>query len=183
MAREATVEDLLTKKKPTTKTVRITLDNELAQQWHAAKGKVDAAKLAYARIASSDNEEQLRDAEAALEECEKLVEPATVEITLRSIGRPAYRALLDEHPPTDEQNKDSKRKGFGELNYNPDTFPQALVAACSLSPKMTLAEVQAIYSSNDYNDEELNTLTLAALTVNQTSEVVALGKGSGKTAG
>lgn len=52
---------------------------------------------------------------------------AQVEFVFRSIGRLAYRELIRDHPPTDEQKK-LAGPDF-HLSWNTDTFPAALMAA------------------------------------------------------
>jgi hypothetical protein len=52
---------------------------------------------------------------------------STVTVKVRGIGRNAFRRLMAEHASDGEP-------------FNPDTFPPALVAACSLDPVMTPTE-------------------------------------------
>jgi hypothetical protein len=62
---------------------------------------------------------------------EAQIAESTVMITVRGIGRNAFRRLLDEH------------KSDGEP-FDRETFPPALIAACSLDPVMTVDEVNGL---------------------------------------
>jgi hypothetical protein len=46
-----------------------------------------------------------------------------------------WRELAEAHPPTDEQKADNRY-----LDFNPDTFPAAAVAASSISPELDEAD-------------------------------------------
>jgi hypothetical protein len=56
---------------------------------------------------------------------------STVTVKVRSIGRNAFRRLMAEHASDGEP-------------FDPDMFPPALIAACSLDPVMTVDEVNGL---------------------------------------
>src|SRR5918998_3039691 len=72
------------------------------------------AELAAAR--QSEDADRIAAARAALAACYE-------ELTIQALEPDALEKLLDKHKPTESQEK----KGDGV--YNPDTFPQALLAA------------------------------------------------------
>lgn len=76
-----------------------------------------------------------------------------VEFRFRALGRPKYRALRDAHPGTAEQR------------FNPDTFPEALIAACSVEPKMSEADVAALFDV--ITDGSVEILFMAAYSINE----------------
>ena len=80
-------------------------------------------------------------------------------MTLKAIGSKAYDDLLAGHPPTHEQKKDGQ-------TYNADTFAPALIAACSLSPELTLDQATQIWVSNEWSRGELTQLFLGCVEVN-----------------
>ena len=90
-------------------------------------------------------------------------EPLTVKF--RSIGRVAYEALLDAHQPTDEQRAKGRAQKV-KVEWNPDTFPPALIAAAAVDPVFSLDEATELWESDDWNGEELLPLFFAAVAVN-----------------
>lgn len=185
--RPPTFDHLVSRKRPNTKVVAIALDPELAEQHAVAKR---AQEMAAARAAgSSDDSErytELWQAEAALAEIEARLrdEDAVAYFTLRSVGRAAYDAVVDTHQPTPAQRAKAKSLGIGEIAWNPDTFPPALVALCLESveipgrepEKLTEEQVLAIWADDNWNQAELTTLLNAAAEVNGTRRTVELGK-------
>lgn len=178
-----TFEDLVNRKKATTKTVPIALDPELAVELEEARQARDSAARA-AAIRDKDT-----DAQAALWQAEERVaaleqrmrdEDAVAYFTLKSIGRAAYDALVDAHQPTGAQRAKAKSLGIGELAWNHETFPPALVAACLVEPQLSEEEVASLWRDDSWNQAELQALLQAAIEVNGTRRTVELGKGSMK---
>lgn len=91
------------------------LEQAVARGANSLAGNTDARTIA----------EQVRALEAQIDQ-------ATVTIRVRGIGRNRFRRLLDEHKAAD---------GSDEV-FDPDSFPVALVAACSLDPVMSEAEAR-----------------------------------------
>jgi hypothetical protein len=184
MARPATA-DHLKKKRPATKTVEVVLDPALAVELRAAEhARTEAERLLAVQPADTDLQAA---AWAAAEEVDELRaravdEDAVVAVRFRSIGRVAWDDLIDRHPPTDEQIAEAKRAGLGALNFNSDTYPPALVAASLDEPKLSAADVLAMWDSPDWNAAELQVLFSAALEVNQARHTIDVGKGSAGTA-
>ena len=103
---------------------------------------------------------------------------ATFDIVLQSIGRKRYEALMQEHKPTRQQNAEAQKETGEDAPYNVDTFPIALIAACSVEPVMTDEQVQQIW--DEWNSAEVMDLFFAALEVT-TARRQGLGKESGET--
>jgi hypothetical protein len=57
----------------------------------------------------------------------------THDFVFESIGKQAWHRLLAEHPPTKKQRDD-------RFEANPDTFQPAAIAACCISPAMTVEQ-------------------------------------------
>ena len=117
-----------------TQILRLCSDPDVRDRYHAAKqtaaraedylkslGK-DADKDALALI-----RKQVRDAQADLKEAREAYEAATVTLTFRALERGELKALIAEHPPTEE---DEEKDSSAEFHF--DTFAPALIAAASL---------------------------------------------------
>ena len=143
-----------------------------------------APRTSTARIVLAEiPEPSPHDSEEAWDDYRVRVAEATVEVTFRSIGRRRYDELQKAYPPTPGQIADFKRKGLPEPVTDPEKFTAALIAASSVSPKLSYEEVRELVDSEAWNDAELNELFMAALNVNQSSRTAALGKDFGRTNG
>ena len=169
------------KKKAVSRTVPIICDYEVADRYQAASQKLQEAQRALLKDPESQEAlDAVEDAEEALEALEDEAKEASEDFTFRGIGRQGFEALIDSHEPTADQRKKARKDG-DEVQWNPDTFPQALVAASLVDPDLTEEEVQEIWDSPDWNQAELLELFAAALEVNTTRRTASLGKGSGLT--
>ena len=117
------------------RTWRVVLDPNLAEQ--VAKVQQQLANAAAANDTNPSLVTELPDLEAELERLGTSLEDATATFTFQSLGRRTFEALLDAHPAPEE----------GML-YDPDSFPQALIAAACVEPTLTLEDVAG------YTDEE-----------------------------
>lgn len=175
--RPAVFDRLTSTKKPVTRKVPICLDSELADEFNELSMRLFVLREDVKSSTSPAARRDLEDAEAEMEELRPKMEEATVTFTFRSLGRTAFEELLDEHPPTKQQNEKARRKGEDPMQFNPDTFPQALVAACIVEPDLSYDEVKQLFDDANWNTAELTALWEAAFTVNQQRRVVDLGKG------
>lgn len=71
-----------------------------------------------------------------------------VEMTFQAISSHELDALQAKHTPTTEQ----RVKGS---SFNPQTFPPALVAACSVEPQLTEEDTKEIWESDAWSMGEL----------------------------
>lgn len=94
-----------------------------------------------------------------------------VELTLRALPRKEYRVLLDEHPPV-EDGKD----------WNGETFPPALIAACVVEPVFTLQQATQLWDEWEAGDAARVFLTCFNLN-EQSAGVGFTLPGSAKTGG
>lgn len=183
--RPVTYDYLASRKRPVTDTVGIVLDPDLAEELEEARQARDAAwARAQARQNDSDAQAALWEAEEKLAQVQQRMvdEEAVVQFTFRSIGRAAYDALVDANPATPAQRAKFKAQGITEgINWNEETFPPALVAACLVEPKLSEAEVQALWRDPNWNQAELSALVVAAIKVNGNRRTADLGKGSQRT--
>jgi len=147
---------------------------------------LETAKQALARArtlndGSEAGEARVARAQKAADEARDAVRNAegVVEVVVRSIGRGAWEKLKEAHPPTEAQKaKLAAQVKEGEeapvLTFNPDTFPVAALAASCESPKMTVEQAQAIWDSEDWNEEECARLAQMVLQANESRRVANL---------
>lgn len=177
MPKPATLDHLRSAKKPVVKTVVIPLDSELVDRYEKARSELEVLRIRVDANRERDGDliDKLDAAQDRYDALRAEMEENSVEFKFHSIGRPAYEALLLQHPPTKEQ-KEAARKVGERAAYNADTFPPALLAASSFEPKMELHEAEEIWKSSDWNQGELMALFMAAVDCNQARRVVELGK-------
>lgn len=80
-------------------------------------------------------------------------------LVFRSIGNKSYDDLMTAHAPTKEQSKD------GNL-WNPDTFPPALISACSSDPIIDEDSASELWNSDQWSRGELMDLFFAVVKLN-----------------
>lgn len=161
-AKKHTIAEIMAKKKAVLKTAIIQTDGEIAnevnelRQLHTAAR--DADRLSNAPETAPRIQKQI----------DKLVEQSgdTLEVfTFKSIGRFSYDELVAEHPPSKDQKKDGS-------DFNPDTFPPALVSASCVEPEISIEDAVKIFASPEWNGAELRKLFFAALDANtETGEI------------
>lgn len=74
-----------------------------------------------------------------------------VKLVFQAISAVELDKLQAAHPPTDEQRRN------GSV-FNKNTFPAALVAACSVDPEISYDDAQEIFTSDAWSAGELNAL-------------------------
>ncbi len=103
-----------------------------------------------------------------------------VKVVLRNQGRKKYRALLDAHPPRDEDHQRAQRQtgnASARAEFNVDTFPIALIAFAVAEPAgLTESELTDLIDDGRISEGEADQLFTAALQVHQGSRVADLGK-------
>lgn len=116
---------------------------------------------------------EIERAKEVLSGAKEAFRDATVYITVRAVGRKPYEDLVAAHPATDEQNAEHMAQHNVPAPYNGDTFPQALISASAIEPKMPLDVVNQIW--DEWNSAELTDLFTAALVVNTQRRSATLG--------
>lgn len=169
MTEEITFETLKKRKKPQTEEVPVCMDPKVAEEYARAKERTKIARSAYAKAPESLKEIKNEELETSLLAEAKVKDRFDDEIVVfkfRAIGREPLDELISEHPPTDEHLAQAKKENV-EIQFNVDSFPPALIAASCTSPKLTEAQAQEIWDSEDWNSAELQRLYAAAMMVNQ----------------
>lgn len=174
-AKKRTIAEIMSSKKPVTKVVYIQLDGEVSTRLAELSDELEEAKRFDVLSNSPDTAPAIK---AKMDEVREVSKDTLASFTFRSIGRYRYDELvgLPKHQPSKEQ------KTKDGLNFNPDTFPPALVAASCIEPEMSLEEAEAIFADPDWNGAELQRLFFGALEVNnETGDVPFSKSGSDQT--
>ncbi len=93
-------------------------------------------EMELAAAMQSDSEAALALAERVAE-VEQEIRDAERVFRFEAVSKREWQDMLRDHPPTDEQL--AAVKG---LDYNPETFPFAAIAASSLEPKLTAEQAK-----------------------------------------
>ena len=83
-------------------------------------------------------------------------QPLTLEMRMRAISSRQYDDLQAAHKPTALQREQGAA-------YDVDTFAPALIAACSLEPKLTPDDAREIYNSDEWSSGEVGGLFVECL--------------------
>ena len=162
-----TVRDLR-RKKPITIEHFVPADEEQAAALDAAAKRLGLAEFA-------GEEKAIEEARAALKAAQDAVRKAGVVVTLVSVGRVRFQAIIDEHPPAKSAVEKAKAAGEPVPSWDPDSFFPALLAATADSD-LTEEQWQAeVFESDAWNDNEVQELREKALLVNQATRVGELG--------
>lgn len=86
--------------------------------------------------------------------------PRQVRIRYQALPPKDFDDLVAAHPPSPKD----ERKG---AQWNPDTFPPALISAVSLSPKLTFEQATSLLLNENWAAGEVNALFRNALDVCQ----------------
>lgn len=180
---------LRSRKKPVSKRVPI-FDTELAD---TADQLRTAAANARERSNRAPGDQALQAAAQDAEEEASRALDAAVQgaewFVVRSLSPRAYEELVNQHPATSDQLKDARKQGMMQLAWNPDTFPDALLASCVSYEDAETGElgpldesfVKEMHESDEWNSAEIGALVQAAVEVNSVRRVVDVGKGSRQT--
>jgi hypothetical protein len=110
------------------KTVVLVTDGGLLAEHERLTQMLEVA-LSTARTSIADDRGAPALAEQIKELEERIAEEGSLTIRLRGIGRNRFRQLMNAHPAPEEQESGGA--------FDLQTFPIALVAACSLDPVLT----------------------------------------------
>lgn len=166
---------LRSSKKAVHKSVRLCMDTDLREELEEARRALSAAETRSRGLRGEASETALANAQERVSDLEQQVRESSVKFLFKSLGRKRMDTLVGEHPPTPEQ----KAQGTTErpVEFNPDTFPQVLVAACIVEPELTQEDVDELWIDDRWSDLDLAALFNTALMANQTNSVVRLGNG------
>jgi hypothetical protein len=110
---------------------------------------------------------QVVAADAGLTRAQEALAEVTEILTFRALPRPVWEQLLRDHAPSEAQADQG-------MEYNVDTFPAALIAACHVERDAGGVEVEGMSEADaqelldTWADAEAKALFTTALVINQT---------------
>lgn len=176
------IEEIMERRKPRTESAWVPLDAEVLNRISELETQIpmeerrDERRTDRAPVAPQLREE--------LEGLREHAHESAVQFTFEALGRKAYRDLIDEHPPQDEDRERAKAQ-FGDqrmARWHSDTFVPALMAACAVEPEMDLEHAQRIWDEWDMAVAEL--IGGMAIAANEgETKVPPFVRGTGRTNG
>lgn len=171
-----TADHLISAKKPITIREYFGVPEEEAYALQSARQVLERSKTL--NDGSEAGEARVKRAQAEADRARDAVRNAdgAVEVVMRSIGRGRWEKLKEAHPPTEEQKAKAREQGGPDavLEFNPETFPVAAIAAACVQSVMTPEQAQQIWDSEDWNEEECARLLQMAMQANETRRVANL---------
>lgn len=153
------IDDVLNQTTPARREVRICLRGDIG-------GAIDVLKERWLEAVEYDREHNEPPTAPAIWDriagLEQQADEATVTFVVEALGASAYRRLVAEHPP-DPDDLDGWR-------WNAETFPIAIVAACTVEPAMD--ETQAAALAERLSNAQWSKLYTAAMAVNVGDDLV-----------
>ena len=163
-----TVDELISEAKLPEQAVRVCLRGDLTREHDALVAELE--QIADEDTLAGASAERVALAEAIREVEEQMAASVRV-ITVRAMGRRKFKELLDAHPPKEGQ--------AGQ--FNPDTFPRELVAACAIEPRMTPTDADRLFDV--LSTGQVEELFAAAWFVNQGATRVPFSKAASEVLG
>jgi hypothetical protein len=111
------------------RTVRVCLDRSLNDEHDQLNAELIGEQHRSAHTLADGS--RSRDLAERILELEDRMAEARVPIKITSLSNREFRKLIAKHPARDKNAEDELR------GFNTETFPPAIVAACSVDPKMT----------------------------------------------
>ncbi len=157
-SKKLSIKDILALKKPVTKQITVQVDGNLAREIANLQDEITRSRGSE-RMSNAPEQTP-----ALVKKLADLMDKAReTEITFEfaAIGRYAYDELVED--PRYKPTKQDQKEG---ANFNPLTFPQALVSASCVSPEMTISEAEDLFTDPNWNGAELQRIFYAALECN-----------------
>jgi hypothetical protein len=191
--------DRLPKKNAITRSVLLANDTEVGEQYRLLQGKVGMLEI---RLRASDDNpiiaKMLEEAQQELDDYEPTMRENSIKFLFKAIGRRNMEKLVNDHQPTEAQLaevEEAKAKAIAEgdkditedmsVQWNFETFPAALIARSMVAPLAwspeTEDEILEWLDGEEWTTAEIGELFTAALSANNSSDVLKMGKGSRKT--
>ncbi|MGH3375981.1 MAG: hypothetical protein ACRDP6_14680 [Actinoallomurus sp.] len=149
---EFTFDDVLADAKLPTRSVPICLRGDLIAEWQDLERQFKQANQVADEdtLASKNSTEALQLAQQ-MEDLEEQMRAATRMFRLQGLLGSDWRKLLKAHPPREGDEQDA------QVEFNRETFGIAALAACSVMPKMTVAQAAKLVDG-PLTDGQWNTL-------------------------
>jgi hypothetical protein len=157
--------ELRNRKTARTVDVTIVLDDEWGRSVEDMQRRVRQAERDTSGVgpAATAAREELDELSADLDKLLVDKDEKTVTFRFKALSRDRYERLLAAHQPSKTQRAQTTAMG-GFLQWNPDTFPPALIAACLVEPDdLSDEDVESMFTDDAWNQAELGALFDAAL--------------------
>lgn len=155
------LDEILEQKRKVTVSVAVPLDPGLQDKLDRARlAEAEAAKALSLRDGDKGRQAVLAAAKAAVDQAETAFEDGSAVFVFEGLSREDWERLLDDHRPKEHQRSRARREGTSEfLNWDPDTFPPALIAATLVDPPgITLDKARELWESDRFNRSELEAI-------------------------
>jgi hypothetical protein len=144
------IKDWLEESTPERREVQVCFDRALLSRLEAARKQLDAISLGQVEkmLGGSDEDE----AKAHVSDIEEQIRAKTRTLVFEGLGWGKWRALLSEHPPTDDQADVFKRAvdlgylphSIINIGFNAETFVPAAISASCTSPGISMHEAETL---------------------------------------
>ena len=164
-----TVADILARRRPLEKRVRLLLDGSLAAQMDETRREIRQAK-ARESLSGGGLASTLPELERQLAELALAADDSSAAFTFRAIPRARLEDLKRRHPPSAEQWEKFREEQKGNIFAQAPQFdwvglaPDLIAASCS-EPAMTVEEARRLW--DELSDGEAAQLFEAAWSVNE----------------
>lgn len=116
---------------------------------------------------AADDTATLGPLEQRVADARRAVDDATERFVFKALTGRAYRELVEQHQPIEEDHEEVKSNGLGtRAAYHAATFAPALVLACCVEPKLDQAYVDEIFGEGNWNQAEQVLLFQTAMVAN-----------------
>lgn len=145
------ISDLLERRKPRTKTIRLVLDGDSTVELELAKNELRGLKLQEKIDGSSETlASKVPILERKIQELEAEILKDAVEFTFTAIGRGRFDELKAKFPPTAAQWEIYREASKANPLIRPPTydgpgFAPVLIAEATVDPEMSLKEAQRLW--------------------------------------
>jgi hypothetical protein len=178
-------------KEPEQRQVSFCLDRELREQLATAQFELSQAQRRRDLVSPGNRgrvEDAQRDVDELQDRVDELAEQAKgriITFVFAALEPNDFDDLKGEHRPTSVQLSEARKAKEPQPEWNPDTFPPALVAAACVnvtSPSgsqdgLSVEDAQKMWRSRSYNEAERGELFGTALSAQLTRIKVDLPKG------
>lgn len=155
------IDDVLKETRPVAHTVDVCVRGDLLAEISQLRARLADVREDDRRL---NRQPQAPALQERIQELQRQARDHSVTFRFQAIGNRAWSDLLKDHPPTTAQQKEALQAG-DPLQFNPETFPKAAIAASCTQPEgMTLAKVQELWER--WNFDQCQKLWGACLAAN-----------------
>lgn len=156
--KKLTIKEILALKKPVTKSVVVQLDGAVAMEITHLQEDIMAVRESEKMSNLPSQVPKLEEKLATLIETSFDTE---CKFEFSAIGRLAYDKLTED--PRFKPSPALAKEGY---NFNPETFPAALISASCVEPEISIEQAQGMFDDPSWNAAELQRVFYAALECN-----------------